>query len=136
MLKPHNTQTMGSCTNLCQLFTRNVNLSSIHKLDYVRNGISLQFQTKILQSKNDRSLDILFTQLIFEELAAGGHDDLVDVDVMVFTDYVKVDKTCLQTKLLELLAKNPAVVLHQDAHRCNGPCAHGDRCHVQGHVFY
>ena len=71
MLQTNNTKSVSSLTHFCQFLTRNIDLATVDKLYDVGQCFPLQLQTKVLQPQNHRNLNILFTQLFFEELAAG-----------------------------------------------------------------
>ena len=124
MVETDNTESVSGLTDLRELLSRDVDLAPVHELYDVGHGVSPQLQAEVLQPQDDRALDVLFAQLVLEEPAAGGHHDLVNIDVMVLADDVQVHQPCLEPELLELLAYHPAVVLHLDAHRCDGPRAH------------
>ena len=57
-------------------------LSSVHKLDDVRHGISLQLNAEVLQPQDDGDLHVLLAQLVLEEPAAGRHHHFVHIDVV------------------------------------------------------
>ena len=96
-----------------------VDLTPVHEFNDVGHRLPLQLQAKVLESEDNRGLDVLFAKLVLEEPAAGRHDHLVHVDVMILAHDVQVHEAGLRPQLLELLAENPAVVLDQDAHRRN-----------------
>ena len=57
-------------------------LSSVHKLDDVRHGISLQLEAEVLQPQDDGDLHVLLAQLVLEEAAAGHHHHFVCINVV------------------------------------------------------
>ena len=115
MLQSDDPKDVGGSTDLAQLLPWNVDLAPVHKLDYVGHGLSIQLQAKVLESEDDGCLDLLFAKLVLEESAGGSHDHLVDVDVVILTDDVKVQEAGLCPQLLQLLTEDPAVVLDHDA---------------------
>ena len=61
------------------------------------------------------------------------HDHLVNIDVMILADNIKIHQTSLKSQLLQLLQDDPAVVLDLDTHGSNGPGAHLDNL-ISGHL--
>ena len=109
MLQSNNTEGMGSGANLSELLPGDVDLASVHELDDVRHGLSLQLQPKVLESEDDWGLDILFAKLVLEESATCSHDHLVDVDVMILADDFQVHEAglCPQPSAAEAAHRGP-----------------------------
>ena len=58
-------------------------LSSVHKLDDVGHGISLQLEAEVLQPQDDGDLHVLLAQLVLEEPAASRHHHFVHINVVI-----------------------------------------------------
>ena len=58
-------------------------LSSVHKLDDVRHGISFQLNAEVLQPQDDGDLHVLPAQLVLEEHASSRHHHFVHIDVVI-----------------------------------------------------
>ena len=86
MFQTHDPEGVSRGADLRQLLPGDVDLASVDKLYDVRHGVSLQFQTKVLQPQYNWNLDILFTQLIFEKFTAGGHHYFMNIYVVVLRE--------------------------------------------------
>ena len=82
MLQSNDPEGVGSGADLSELLPGDVDLPSVHELDDVGHGLSLQLQPKVFQSEDDWGLDVRFAKLVLEESATGSHYHLVHVDVM------------------------------------------------------
>ena len=121
MLETNDPEGVGSGVDLSELLHWNVDLSSVHELDYVGDGLLPQPQPKVLESDADWRPDIRFAKLLLEESATGSHDHPVNVDVMILADDVQVHEAGLCPQLLKVLTEDPTVVLDLDALLLRGP---------------
>ena len=121
VLLTYDPEGVGGGTDLGELLPGDVDLASVHELDNVGHGLSLQLQPKVFQSEDDWGLDVRFAKLLLEESATGSHVHSVNIDVMIPADDVQVHEAGLCPQLLKLLTEDPGVVLDQEAHLLWGP---------------
>ena len=73
----------------------NLRLSPIDELDHVSERLAADFDPEVLEAEDDGHHDVGLAQLLAEELARPGQDDLVDVEVLLLAHDVQVDERAL-----------------------------------------
>ena len=79
-------------------------LSPIDELDNVAERLAADVDAEVLEADDDGHHDVGLAELLAEELARPGQDDLVDVVVLLLAHDVQVDEAALLPQLLQSAA--------------------------------